>query len=79
MRAVIQRVSEASVRVGDEVVGSTGPGLLVLLGVAPGDGEAEVDWLASKLVNLRIFEDAEGRMNLSLSEVGGSLLQGLLI
>ena len=74
MRAVVQRVRRASVTVEDEVVGRIGPGLLVLLGVGPNDGETEVRWLASKLVNLRIFEDDEGRMNRSLLEVGGEAL-----
>ena len=70
MRAVVQRVSWARVRVGTEQVGAIGQGLLVLLGVAEGDGEPDVDYLASKVVNLRVFEDAEGKMNHSLLEVG---------
>lgn len=74
MRAVVQRVSRASVSVDDEVVGAIGPGLLVLLGVAPGDGEAEVAWLADKLAGLRIFPDDDGKMNRSLADMGGEAL-----
>ncbi|MCC7473978.1 MAG: D-tyrosyl-tRNA(Tyr) deacylase [Pirellulales bacterium] len=74
MRACIQRVSEARVTVGGEVVGSIGTGLVVLLGVGQGDGPAEVDWLAEKVIGLRIFEDDDGKMNRSLAEVGGALL-----
>jgi D-tyrosyl-tRNA(Tyr) deacylase len=74
MRAVVQRVSWARVRVGAEVVGEIGPGLLVLLGAATGDGEADADYLAGKLVNLRVFEDEAGAMNRSLLERGGALL-----
>lgn len=60
--------------VGGEVVGSIGTGLVVLLGVGQGDGPAEVDWLAEKVIGLRIFEDDDGKMNRSLAEVGGALL-----
>jgi D-tyrosyl-tRNA(Tyr) deacylase len=74
MRACIQRVSEASVSVAGEVMGRISRGLVVLLGVAPSDGPAEVDWLAEKLVNLRIFEDEAGKMNRSLVEAGGAML-----
>lgn len=74
MRAVVQRVTEASVTVAGEVVGAIGPGLLVLLGVAPTDGPEQVDWMARKLVGLRIFADDEGRMNRSLLDGGGSML-----
>lgn len=74
MRAVVQRVSEASVAVNSEVVGAIGPGLLVLLGVAEGDTEAEALWLAHKVANLRIFSDAEERMNLSVKTTGGEVL-----
>lgn len=74
MRACIQRVSEARVTVGGEVVGSIGTGLVVLLGVGQGDGPAEVDWLAEKVIGLRVFEDDDGKMNRSLAEVGGALL-----
>ena len=73
MRAVVQRVSESSVAVGPEVVGRIGRGLLVLLGVAKTDTEKESDYLAEKIVNLRIFEDEGGRLNRSLIEVGGEM------
>lgn len=74
MRSCIQRVSEASVTVGDRVVGEIGRGVLVLLGVAADDVEADACWLAEKIVGLRIFEDVAGKMNLSLKEVGGAAL-----
>ena len=74
MRIVLQRVSEASVTVGGEVVSRIGPGLLLLVGVAVGDGEAQADWLAEKVVGLRIFGDGEGKMNLSVRDVGGEVL-----
>ena len=74
MRALVQRVSEASVTVGGEQVARIGPGLLVLLGVRRGDGESAADRIAAKLLALRVFEDAEGRMNLSVRQVGGELL-----
>jgi D-tyrosyl-tRNA(Tyr) deacylase len=74
MRAVIQRVSEASVTVNGEIVGQIGKGFLVLLGIAHADGEAEAVWLSRKIAGLRIFEDAEGKMNLGLTDVGGAVL-----
>lgn len=74
MRAVVQRVSEASVTVEGEVVGQIDGGLMVLLGVAQGDGEKEARWMADKLVGLRIFEDDEGKMNRSLLDTGGAML-----
>jgi D-tyrosyl-tRNA(Tyr) deacylase len=74
MRAVLQRVSRAKVTVDAEVAGQIGRGWLVLLGVAPGDGKKEIDWLADKVANLRAFADAEGKMNLSVQDVGGSVL-----
>ena len=74
MRAVVQRVLRAAVSVDGERVSQIGPGLCVLLGVGEGDAERDADWLADKLVNLRIFEDAEGRMNRSLLDVGGAAL-----
>ena len=74
MKAVLQRVSQASVTVDDQIVGQIGPGLLVLLGVEPSDGEKQVRWLADKCVELRIFEDDAGKMNRSLLEVGGAML-----
>ena len=74
MRAVIQRVSRAQVSVGEEIVGRIGPGLLVLLGVGKGDTQADADYLANKIIGLRIFEDQDGKMNLSLAETHGSVL-----
>ncbi len=74
MKAVIQRVQSASVVVGGETVAEIGRGILVLLGVEKGDDEARADWLAEKIVNLRIFSDEAGKMNLSLLDRGGSLL-----
>jgi D-tyrosyl-tRNA(Tyr) deacylase len=74
MRAVIQRVSEAAVEISDEVVGEIGVGLLVLLGVARDDASADADYLAEKIVNLRVFVDDEGKMNRSLLETGGAML-----
>jgi D-aminoacyl-tRNA deacylase len=74
MRAVIYRVAWARVLVEREVVGEVGPGLLVLVGVAHDDGPAEAAWLADKVAGLRVFEDAEGRMNRSLAEAGGGAL-----
>jgi D-tyrosyl-tRNA(Tyr) deacylase len=74
MKALLQRVLEASVSVGDEVVGRIGPGLLVLLGVGRGDGEREVSWMADKVANLRIFEDAGGKMNRSVIDGSRSIL-----
>ncbi|MEA2146987.1 MAG: D-aminoacyl-tRNA deacylase [Solirubrobacteraceae bacterium] len=68
MRALIQRVSRASVTVEGEVVGAIGPGLLVLLGVRHGDTEREADWLADKIRALRVFADTEGKMNQALGE-----------
>jgi D-aminoacyl-tRNA deacylase len=74
MRAVVQRVSMASVSVEGRVVGEIGLGLLVLLGVAAGDATADADYLAEKIAGLRIFEDAGGRMNLNVTDVGGAVL-----
>ncbi len=74
MRACVQRVSRAKVTVADEVAGEIGPGLLVLLGVAAGDGPNEAKWLAEKIAGLRIFEDEAGKMNLGLADVGGAML-----
>ena len=73
MRAVAQRVSRARITVAGETVGEMGPGLLALVGVARGDGPAQADELARKLVQLRVFPDTEGRMNASLLEAGGTL------
>lgn len=74
MRACVQRVSRAAVTVAGEECGRIGPGMLVLLGVAQGDTEADARWLANKIAGLRIFEDAEGKMNLSLAATGGAML-----
>ena len=74
MRAVVQRVSSAAVSVDGAVVGSIGPGLMVLLGVGGEDGEEDAAYLAEKIANLRIFADADEKMNLSLRDIGGELL-----
>jgi len=74
LRAVIQRVSEASVTVDGRVVGAIGPGLLALVGIGPTDGPAEVRWMASKIATLRIFEDDDGKMNRSVLDIGGGVL-----
>ena len=74
MRAVVQRVSRTKVTVDDEITGEIGRGLLVLLGVAVSDTESDADYLVEKIVNLRIFEDAEDKMNLSLLDIKGELL-----
>ncbi len=74
MIAVVQRVKESSVSVDGKIVGDIGAGLNVLLGVAVGDGDTDADYLASKVVNLRIFEDEHGKMNRSLADTGGQML-----
>ncbi|HYE16127.1 MAG TPA: D-aminoacyl-tRNA deacylase [Pyrinomonadaceae bacterium] len=74
MRAVLQRVTRASVRVAGETVGEIGRGLVVLLGVGRDDSERDALYLAEKTASLRVFDDAEGRMNLSVAEAGGALL-----
>jgi D-tyrosyl-tRNA(Tyr) deacylase len=74
MRALVQRVSRAEVRIGERISGAIGVGLLVLVGFTNGDGDEQLAWMADKLVSLRIFGDAEQKMNLSLLEAGGSLL-----
>ncbi len=74
MRAVIQRVSRAEVRVEGRSTGAIGRGLVVLLGVERGDEPADADYLADKVLGLRIFPDAEGKMNLSVADIGGDLL-----
>ncbi|MCS6905935.1 MAG: D-aminoacyl-tRNA deacylase [Bacteroidia bacterium] len=74
MRLVIQRVRYASVKVDSRVVGAIEKGLLVLLGIGQEETEQDIDWLVKKLVQLRIFNDAEGKMNLSIQEVGGDIL-----
>jgi D-aminoacyl-tRNA deacylase len=74
MRAVVQRVSRASVKVGAETTGEIGEGLLVLLGVGQEDNDADVDHISEKVAGLRIFEDEAGKMNLSVGEIGGAVL-----
>ncbi len=74
MRAVIQRVSSASVTVDSEITGKIDAGLLVLLGIHKDDEEAEIEWMVNKIINLRIFEDKDGKMNRSLLDTGGAML-----
>lgn len=74
MRALVQRVTRARVTVAGRTSGEIGPGLLVLLGAGPGDGEAEAAWLARKVTGLRVFADAAGQMNRDVREIGGALL-----
>jgi D-tyrosyl-tRNA(Tyr) deacylase len=74
MRVVIQRVLEASVVVDEKVVGSINNGLLVLLGIEDADTEEDIHWLSNKIVGLRLFDDAEGVMNLSVKDIGGDIL-----
>ena len=74
MIAIIQRVTEASVTIDVAVIGSCGHGFMVLLGVARGDTERDAQLLADKITKLRVFEDAEGKMNLALADIGGSVL-----
>lgn len=74
MKAVVTRVKSASVTIEGRVEGAIDQGYLILLGVGPEDGEAEADFLAEKIVNLRVFEDEQGKMNLNISQVGGKML-----
>ena len=74
MRVVLQRVTKGRVTVGDHLVAKIGPGLVILLGVGPEDGEDEVRYLSQKIANLRIFEDEGGKMNRSLLDIGGSAI-----
>lgn len=74
MRVVIQRVSEASVSVKGAIIGACGKGLLVLVGIEESDTQEDIDWLSRKIVNLRIFNDAEGKMNLPVKVVKGEML-----
>jgi D-tyrosyl-tRNA(Tyr) deacylase len=74
MRVLVQRVSRAEVRTGDRVAGRIETGLLLLVGFTHADGEAELAWMAEKVLGLRIFGDVEGKMNLALAEAGGALL-----
>jgi len=74
VRVVLQRVARAEVRVAGRVTGKIGAGFLVLAGFAPSDGDANLTWMADKVLGLRVFGDAAGKMNLALAEVGGALL-----
>ena len=74
MRAVVQRVTRASVTIDGEIVGEIGNGLVVLLGIARDDTQADADYLVPKIIALRIFDDAEGRMNVSIKDIDGGLL-----
>ena len=74
MRVVLQRVARAEVRVAGRVTGKIGAGFLVLAGFAPSDGDASLTWMTDKVLGLRVFGDAQGKMNLALAEVGGALL-----
>jgi len=74
MRVVLQRVSRASVRIDGRVVGSVGAGFCLLVGFTHTDTQAQVDWMADKVAGLRLFPDAEGKMNVGLAEVGGAVL-----
>jgi D-tyrosyl-tRNA(Tyr) deacylase len=74
MRVVLQRVTRASVTIGGRVAGAIGPGLCLLVGFTHSDTPAQVDWMAEKIAGLRIFSDADGKMNLGLAEAGGAIL-----
>lgn len=74
MRVVIQRVSECSVTINDQITGKIGKGLLVLVGIEDSDSTSDIEWISSKIINLRIFSDANGIMNISLKETDGALL-----
>jgi len=74
MRIVLQRVSEANVKVNSEIVGEIGQGLLILLGIEEADTEEDMLWLINKIINLRVFDDADGIMNLSIQEIKGQVL-----
>ena len=74
MRAVLQRVRHASVKIGGDTIAQIGPGLVILLGIGPADGESEARYLSEKIANLRIFEDREGKINHSLLDIGGEAI-----
>ncbi len=74
MRVLVQRVARAEVRVGERVTGRVGQGLLLLVGLTHADTEAELAWMADKVLGLRVFADAEGKMNLDVGEAGGAVL-----
>ncbi len=77
MRVVIQRVLEASVTVEGNLISQIGPGLLVLLGIEDGDGSEDISWLSSKIAKMRIFSDTEGKMNLSVMDLGKPIGRGV--
>ena len=74
MRAVVQRVTDADVSVDNKITGAIGKGFVVLLGVEEGDSESDADYMAEKITGMRVFDDGEGKMNLSLMDIGGELL-----
>ncbi len=74
MRVVVQRVAEASVEINEEIVSSIGRGLLILLGIEEGDDESDAEWLASKIVQMRIFNDDAGKMNRSVIDIDGEIM-----
>ena len=74
MRVVLQRVSQASVTIAGKTVGTIGVGLVVLVGFTPGDDQGRIDWMADKIVGLRVFQDDDDKMNRSIADVGGSVL-----
>lgn len=74
MKIIIQRVSKASVSIDEEIVGEIGQGLLLLVGVGPEDGQSDLDYAVRKILNMRIFSDDNGKMNLSVQDIGGSIL-----
>ncbi|WP_161979069.1 D-aminoacyl-tRNA deacylase [Streptococcus sp. S784/96/1] len=74
MKIIIQRVSQASVSIEEEIVGEIGQGLLLLVGIGPEDGQSDLDYAVRKILNIRIFSDENGKMNLSIQDIGGSIL-----
>lgn len=74
MRAVVQRIKSASVSIDQQIISSVGPGLLVFLGIARGDGPEDVSYLSDKIANLRVFEDKDGKMNRSVADISGEIL-----
>jgi len=74
MRIVVQRVSQAAVETEREIIGRIGRGLLILVGIGPEDSEADIEYMADKILNLRVFSDEQGKMNLSVRDVNGSIL-----